>query len=185
MREPGSANRWWTWSPGGWPAPSKAVRAKETLIAGHQWPGISPSSWAGRCGAQEKCPLSASRKTLKVLMTNRKPSGTTGRITQRLDLCLMATCLDEKGLRWVWNSVHQRGKRRGPGYRCGPLVVAAHFWTFTADIGHESCRCLIHRHELLNKDVWKPQALGCHAELPDVPICLWAPPSGYIVQGHI
>ena len=29
-------------------------------------------------------------------MTNRKPSGTKGRITQSLDLRLVATCLDER-----------------------------------------------------------------------------------------
>lgn len=47
-----------------------------------------------------------------------------------------------------------------------------------------TCRCLIHIHDLLTEDSWKPQVLSCHAELPDAPIFLWIPPDEWIIADH-
>lgn len=35
--------------------------------------------------------------------------------------------------------------------------------------------------QLLDEDIWKPQVLSCHAQLPDAPTFHWVPPKEWII----
>lgn len=65
------------------------------------------------------------------------------------------------------------------GWVCAwpPLVTSCS----SLEMWSPSCFFQLWHSQLLNEDIWKPQVLSCHAQLPDAPAFLWVPGDERIV----